>query len=238
MRPFAALVITIVLFASAGQLLAAPPEKTDAPVGLARLYMVMYMKGALWSDEDKPEMTELRKKHLEYLANLGQSEHGLVAGPVTDDGSLRGIVILRTANEILAKKVASEDPAVKAGWVTVDVLPWMGSLKDFKSAEKPIELKTYYIGLLVRGPKWTPGKTPEVEELQKKHLKYINDLGGQGTLVLAGPFAGEGRLRGIFLFKVDSIDEAKKLAEGDPTIQAGRLAVEMHPWSVPKGILP
>jgi hypothetical protein len=57
-------------------------------------------------------------------------------------------------------------------------------------------------------------------------------------LVVAGPFGDNGRLRGIFVFKVDSIDEARSLAASDPSVQAGRLAIQIHPWLVPEGILP
>lgn len=57
-------------------------------------------------------------------------------------------------------------------------------------------------------------------------------------LVVAGPFGDDGTLRGIFVFRVASLDEAKTLAETDPAVKAGRLAIDMHPWLVPEGILP
>ena len=57
-------------------------------------------------------------------------------------------------------------------------------------------------------------------------------------LVVAGPFGDDTALRGVFVFKVASIDEARALAETDPAVQAGRLVIEMHPWLVPEGILP
>jgi hypothetical protein len=39
-------------------------------------------------------------------------------------------------------------------------------------------------------------------------------------LVVAGPFGDNGELRGIFVFKVASLDEAKVLAETDPAVRA------------------
>lgn len=105
-----------------------------------------------------------------------------------------------------------------------------------KPAAPPVEMTTYYLVLLTRGPKWTPEVTPEIEQLQKDHLANIQRLAESGKLLLAGPFTDGGTLRGVFLFKVGSLDEARALAENDPAVKAGRLAVELHPWLAPAGI--
>jgi hypothetical protein len=34
------------------------------------------------------------------------------------------------------------------------------------------------------------------------------------------------------------LEEAKALTASDPAVQAGRLAMEIHPWMVPEGVLP
>ncbi len=57
-------------------------------------------------------------------------------------------------------------------------------------------------------------------------------------LVAAGPFGDDGMLRGIFVFRVGSLEEAQQLCATDPMVKAKRLAVELHPWLVPEGILP
>jgi uncharacterized protein YciI len=90
----------------------------------------------------------------------------------------------------------------------------------------------------VRGDKWTPEKTPATEAIQKAHLANIQRLADMKKLVVAGPFGDNGRLRGIFVFRVDSLEEARNLASTDPAVQAGRLALVIHPWVVPEGILP
>jgi uncharacterized protein YciI len=77
--------------------------------------------------------------------------------------------------------------------------------------------------------------TPATQDLQKRHLANINRLGETGKLVLAGPFSDGGVLRGVFVFSVASLAEARQLAETDPAVIAGRLRIDLHPWELPLG---
>jgi uncharacterized protein YciI len=97
-----------------------------------------------------------------------------------------------------------------------------------------ITMKTYYLGLIKKGPSWTPDETPEVRALQEGHMANIRRLGAEGKLLLAGPFLDGGDLRGLFLFEVATLEEAKALCETDPAVKAGRLVVEVHPWLGPE----
>ncbi|HEX6543648.1 MAG TPA: YciI family protein [Ktedonobacterales bacterium] len=96
----------------------------------------------------------------------------------------------------------------------------------------------YYLRMLKRGPQWTPVETPEVERLQAAHLAYGQKLRDKGKLILNGPLLDNGDLRGIGVFRVGSLEEARVLSDADPAVQAGRLISEIHPWMVHRGILP
>ena len=98
------------------------------------------------------------------------------------------------------------------------------------------EMTTYYVGFLFRGPAWTAESTPETQAIQEKHLANIQRLAGEGKLLLAGPFTDNGDLRGMFVFTVGSLEEARALADTDPAVKAGRLRIELHPWYSAKGI--
>jgi uncharacterized protein YciI len=98
------------------------------------------------------------------------------------------------------------------------------------------EMTTYYVGFLFRGPKWTSDDTPETRKLQEEHMANIGRMGKAGKLVIAGPFTDKGDLRGLYVFRVDSAEEAKALVESDPAVKAGRLRFELHPWFAAKNI--
>ena len=59
---------------------------------------------------------------------------------------------------------------------------------------------------------------------------YFERLAREGKLLYAGPFLDTGEVRGIYLFNVQTIDEAKALTETDPAIREGRWIMELHPY--------
>ena len=179
----------------------------------------------------------MHQRHVAYVMSLLESGRAVIAGPIQDDPELAGIYIFRSKSADEAKSWAMADPQVVAGHLTVEMLPWW-SEDVMKKMSTPPKLMTAYLAFLVRGDKWTPEKTPQTEAIQKAHLENINRLAEMKKLVVAGPFGGTGKLRGIFVFRVGSLEEARALAETDPAVKAGRLALILHPWMVPEGILP
>ena len=90
-------------------------------------------------------------------------------------------------------------------------------------------MKSYVIAFLKRGPNRNKDSI-QAAQLQRAHLENINRLAEEGILLLAGPFFGDGDLRGIYVFDVNTIEEAEKLTETDPLIQSGGLIMELHKW--------
>lgn len=176
-------------------------------------------------------------EHGRYAISLLESGKAVIAGPFQDDSDILGVYILRASSAGEAKSWVDNDPGVKGGHLAAEMLPWW-SEDVMKKPTTPIKMTRAYLGFLRRGPKWTPERTAATEELQKAHMANMNRLAMMKKLVVAGPFGGDGTMRGIFVFKVASLEEAKVLAETDPAVQAGRLAIDMHTWLVPEGVLP
>lgn len=90
-------------------------------------------------------------------------------------------------------------------------------------------MKKFVIAFLKKGPNRSQDSATAAE-LQRGHMANIQRLANEGKLVLAGPFLDNGDLRGIFIFDVSTLEEARKLTETDPAVQAGRLQMELHLW--------
>ncbi len=89
-------------------------------------------------------------------------------------------------------------------------------------------MKPYVMAFLKRSE--SPQDSVTAANLQKAHLQNIIRLANEGKLVLAGPFMDDGDIRGIYIFNVKTVEEARQLTATDPAIQAGRLEMELHPW--------
>ena len=92
--------------------------------------------------------------------------------------------------------------------------------------------QNYYMAFLKKGPNCNQDKD-KANEIQTAHLAHIQKLADKGKLVLAGPFMDDWDVRGIFVFDVETEEEARALAEQDPAVKAGRLILEFHPWYGP-----
>lgn len=227
----------LVLLLVAIPAIAPTQEKQEPEMKLVEFHMALLKRGPKWTGNKTAETESLETSQREYATSLMQSGKAVIVGRLTDDGEIRGVYVLRAKSPEEARGWAEASPAVKTGHLIAEMHPWW-SEDVMKTPTLPIKMTTAYLGFLKRGAKWTPEKTPATEELQKAHLANINRLAEMKKLVVAGPFGDNTNLRGIFVFRVASLDDARALAETDPAVQAGRLAIEIHPWLVPEGILP
>jgi len=104
-------------------------------------------------------------------------------------------------------------------------------------AKPPREFDKYYLVLLRRGSAWTPEQTPGTQRLQTEHLAHLRRMAESGKMVAAGP-SDERQApthRGLSLYRTDTLEEARRLAEEDPAVKAVRLKVEIMAWYTEKG---
>jgi uncharacterized protein YciI len=74
-----------------------------------------------------------------------------------------------------------------------------------------------------------------VERIQREHLAYHGRLRQEGKVVTNGPVRDQAdeSLRGLTFYRTGSLGEARRLAEADPAVRAGRLTVEVMRWLCP-----
>ncbi len=88
-------------------------------------------------------------------------------------------------------------------------------------------MRRYVFVVLRTGPNKVPAGQ-ERTEMFAGHMANIQRLANERKLAYAGPLDGVDGARGIFIFAVDSIDEAKALVATDPVIIKGEMVAEYH----------
>lgn len=94
--------------------------------------------------------------------------------------------------------------------------------------------------VLLRRPTDAPDYPDDVlERIQAEHLAYLAGLRDTGQIVTNGPVEGQAdpSLRGLAFYRTGSLDASRQLAEDDPAVRAGRLAVEIMTWYCPPGTM-
>ena len=102
----------------------------------------------------------------------------------------------------------------------------------------PDEFDVFTLVLLRRPPDAPQMPDEELDALQARHLEYRSELRRQGVLVVNGPLGEQSdvSMRGLSIFAC-GLEEAARLSDGDPSVQAGRLAYDLMEWWVGAGSL-
>ena len=115
-------------------------------------------------------------------------------------------------------------------------LLWLLLALGLGAQELPPGMARYCVGLLKAAPGRPEISQEEATKIQAAHLDHLKSMAASGALVAAGPIVSGGDLRGVLIFRLDSVDKARELAEADPAVKSRRLVVEILPWMGPAGI--
>jgi hypothetical protein len=102
-----------------------------------------------------------------------------------------------------------------------------------------VDLEAFEL-VLLRRPAGAPDyPDEELERIQREHLAYHARLRESGDVVTNGPVDGQPdpSLRGLTFYRTGSIERSRELAEADPAVLAGRLAVDIMTWYCPPGTM-
>jgi uncharacterized protein YciI len=102
----------------------------------------------------------------------------------------------------------------------------------------PDAFDVFTMVLLRRAPDAPEISDEDLDALQARHLAYRAELRRQGVLVANGPLGEQTdvSMRGLSIYACD-LAEAARLSDGDPSVQAGRLAYDLFEWWVAAGTL-
>jgi uncharacterized protein YciI len=228
-----ALLLATVMFAQGGQ---ATPQKPEPKWEMKTFQFVMLKKGKA-TGLTEAEEGKRQQAHLAYLEKLVmKDDKAVLVGPLTDNGDIRGIIVLNTSAEE-AKAIVAADPWASTGALVADIRPLMAADKVMQKPPKFMDLVPYTVGFYKRAK----GDLPKLSEdegkrLQAAHLANNEKMWKAGYLTWAGPFLDNTELRGLLIFNTVDRKKLEAMLNEDPLVKAGRLVYELHPGMTSKGV--
>lgn len=98
-------------------------EEEDTTYLMQQYFMVLLKRGENRS-QDSTAAAQLQQQHMAHLSRMASEGYMSLAGPLGDDGDIRGIAVYNTPTLEMADSLARLDPAVQAGRLEVEIHPW------------------------------------------------------------------------------------------------------------------
>jgi uncharacterized protein YciI len=98
--------------------------KTGDTTYIMKKYFFCLLKRGPNRNIDSLKLEEIQKGHLAHLNKLGKEGKIAFAGPFDGDFDFRGIIIFTVKSQDEAVLLESQDPAIKAGRLTMEIYPW------------------------------------------------------------------------------------------------------------------
>lgn len=237
-HPFAAASLLLVLaLPIAADEMPTLPSMSNYQFGLLR-------KGPTWTAQRTAATDSIQAGHRANIKRMADEGVLVAAGPLLDNGDIRGIFIFSADSTARLSELVARDPAVRSGRLVLDLFSWFaptGIGEPYKRmARQPghrDSMVRLQLVLLKAGPKATKDVTAETTALQEAHVGGIFRALASGELATGGAFSDGGDLRGVLVYRGDSTTTHRRALE-DPAVKAGHLYVEMHPWFAAYGTMP
>jgi len=125
-KPIVAAVLAagVAALASGEQARPSPAASAAPPSNMEQVFLVLLKKGPKSTTGDSPERRAIQEGHMANIRAMWQARKLVIAGPMGDDGDLRGIFIFRVPRLEEAQALVASDPAVKAGRLVGEIHPW------------------------------------------------------------------------------------------------------------------
>ena len=196
--------------------------------------------GAARSNASRFSQETLAKMQAEHVGNFAtQFNLGnlIAAGPLGDNGFIRGTVILSMGSGAQVATCFKPDPFVQNGLLEVEPHPWQVDVMKFGTPKVPFEIVRHTICIVKKGKNWKPSSSPVNPGSLLGLIPALGELAASGELAVGGPFTDGGDKLGLLLFYSTNQALIQQQLGKDPAVADGRVQLEFHPQFLGKGTL-
>jgi uncharacterized protein YciI len=111
-----------------------PIPPLDIPQDMKQYFIGLLVKGDKFADPQTPdERGRLTQKHLAYIRTQTEAGKYVMAGPLTDNSRIGGMVVIQVASMQEARKIVDADPMIVSGRMAVEL--HSGMLPDLSNVK-------------------------------------------------------------------------------------------------------
>lgn len=204
--------------------------------GVKQVYWVFLNKGKVTAASkglDQKAVAEMQQKHVGNFGDLAKAGKCLMAGPLGDNGFIRGIVVLDVKSKTELDECFKPDPFVQNGLLDVEAYPWTIDTRFIGRPKEPFEMAQYTMGIIMKGSEYSKSSAKSLDKL----IPSLAALKDSADIAFYGPIEGGGDKLGIVFFHNPDQKALEEKIARDFGVRAGFARLEMHPQWLAKGSL-
>lgn len=223
------------------QAAAAAGHAQDSPPAEATpLTWVFLNSGAARTNLKSMSAEAVGKMQAEHVGNFGrQFDRGtlMAAGPLGDNGFIRGIVVLVVPGADQVAHCFKPDPYVQNDILAVEAHPWLADVTRFGTPKVPFQMAQHTLCVVSKGPTWATGEADHRADALLRLLPGLRPEARSGELALAGPLTDAGEKLGLLRFYSTNAAQLQARLAQEPAVAEGRVQLSFHPQFLGQGTL-
>jgi len=221
--------IAIALFASLALSAEAAVSTSDANAPITWVFLNTGAGRDKTKGMSSEEVGKMQAAHVGNFGALFEKSKLYAAGPLGDNGVIRGIVVLNVTTPEQIAECFKPDPFIQNDILAAETHPWRVDIMKFGAAKTPFQMDQNTLCIVKKGRNWLPAKwEPEGGGL----LEFFPALKGKRRseeLAISGPFLDSGDKLGVLMFYSSNHAQIKMELEKSPAVSKGLVEVEIHP---------
>jgi uncharacterized protein YciI len=177
---------------------------------------------------------KLQAAHIANLNKLFYEGCSPTAGPLGDNGFIRGTVVLSLAKEEELKACFVDDPFVRDGILDADIVRFDGDERVFQEPVTPFAMAEHTLCIVKKARLWD-GEYATAKRLEELLPSIEGNLSPE--FAVGGRLFEKGERVGVALFYSADFKEIGERLAADPNVVAEQVSVEVHPQYMGKGVL-
>jgi uncharacterized protein YciI len=175
------------------------------------------------------EVAKMQAAHVGNFGTLFDEGRLFAAGPLGDNGRIRGIVVLAAMTEGKAKECFGADPFIQNGILDAEMHPWLVDVMKFGTPVIPFQIRQHTMCIVKKGKNWGGAKLGQTGNAMVELFPSLQGMARSDELALSGPFLDNSDKLGILLFYSTNRTEIQADLEKEPAVADGRVELELHP---------